>query len=75
VRTTINLPEDLHAQLAFIARDTRQTLSGVTVRLLRRGLGLEQRARVYTDPSTGRVLLDLPRAVTQEDVRSLEDEE
>jgi hypothetical protein len=38
VRTTIDLPEDLHRQALSIARDTSRTLSEIVAELMRRGL-------------------------------------
>jgi hypothetical protein len=75
MRTTVDIPEDLHSQAVAIARDTHQTLSQAVAMLIRRGLGLDSRARVYTDAATGRVMLDVPRPITADDVRSLDDEE
>ncbi|MDR0592937.1 MAG: hypothetical protein LBG60_06710 [Bifidobacteriaceae bacterium] len=74
MRTTIDIPEDLHSQVSSISRDTRRSLSQTAVWLMRRGLGQDRAGRVYTDPATGRLLLDVPRAITPADVRSLEDE-
>ena len=39
VRTTIDLPDDLHKQAQAIARDTHCTLSETVADLIRRGLG------------------------------------
>ncbi|MDR1294945.1 MAG: hypothetical protein LBK59_08320 [Bifidobacteriaceae bacterium] len=75
MRTTVDIPEDLHAQVASIARDRRETFSHTAVHLIRRGLGTDRGARVYVDPVSGRALLDIPRPITSEDVRALEDEE
>lgn len=38
MRTTIDLPDDLHAQATAIAMDTRQSLSQAVAGLIRRGL-------------------------------------
>jgi hypothetical protein len=75
VRTTIDLPEDLHKQALAIARDTRRTLSETMADLVRRGLGVGRSSGLSTDPRTGLPLVSVGTVVTSEDVRSLEDEE
>ena len=76
MRTTIDLPEDLHKQAQAIARDTRRTLSETVVDLMRRGLGASNSdTAMSTDPRTGLPLVSVGTIVTSEDVRSLEDEE
>jgi hypothetical protein len=75
VRTTIDLPEDLHKQALAIARDTHRTLSQTVADLMRRGLGFGSAcaSAISTDPRTGLPLVSVGRVVTSEDVRSLED--
>jgi hypothetical protein len=76
VRTTISLPDDLHAQLVSISRDRRETVSRTVEDLVRRGLGGVQPAyRMVRDPDTGFIGVDCGRPITEEDVRSLDDEE
>jgi len=75
VRTTIDLPDDLHKQALAIARDTRRTLSQTVADLIRRGLGSGDTAAISTDPRTGLPVVSVGTAVTSEDVRSLEDEQ
>jgi len=75
VRTTIDLPDDLHKQALAIARDTHRTLSQTVADLMRRGLGTGTPAAISTDSRTGLPLVSVGRIVTSEDVRSLEDEE
>jgi hypothetical protein len=75
VRTTIDIPPELHIQAVSIARDRRQSLSQTVVELMRRGLGAHSGAKVYTDPASGRVLLEVARRITADDVRALEDYE
>jgi hypothetical protein len=75
VRTTIDLPNDLHKQALAIARDTHRTLSETVADLIRRGLGANSTAAISTDPRTGLPLVSVGTVVTSEDVRSLEDEE
>lgn len=74
MRTTIDLPDDLHKQALAIARDTRRTLSQTVVDLMRRGLGGTSTVFPSTDPRTGLPLVTVRRVVTSEDVRSLEEE-
>jgi hypothetical protein len=75
MRTTIDLPDDLHKQALAIARDTRRSLSETVADLLRRGLNAGRAAAVSTDPRTGLPLVSVGTVVTSEDVRSLDDEE
>lgn len=75
VRTTIDLPDDLHKLALAIARDTRRTLSETVADLIRRGLASGSSAKMSVDPRTGFPVVSVGRVVTSEDVRSLEDEE
>jgi Arc/MetJ family transcription regulator len=75
MRTTIDLPDDLHKQALAIARDNHRTLSETVADLMRRGLGAGQTAALSSDPRTGLPLVSVGTVVTSEDVRSLEDEE
>lgn len=75
MRTTIDLPDDLHKQALAIARDTHRTLSETVADLIRRGLGSGKGAAISVDPRTGFPVVSVGRVVTSEDVRSLEDEE
>jgi Arc/MetJ family transcription regulator len=75
VRTTIDLPDDLHKQALAIAHDTRRTLSETVADLMRRGLRAGSTATLEKDPRTGLPLVTVGTVVTSEDVRSLEDEE
>jgi hypothetical protein len=75
VRTTIDLPDDLHKQALAIARDNHRTLSETVADLIRRGLGAGSTTVLSTDPRTGLPLVSVGTVVTSEDVRSLEDEE
>jgi predicted transcriptional regulator len=75
VRTTIDLPDDLHKQALAIARDTHRTLSQTVADLIRRGLGASSTAAITRDSRTGLPVVSVGTVVTSEDVRSLEDEE
>ncbi|MGH9170547.1 MAG: antitoxin [Acidimicrobiales bacterium] len=74
MRTTVDLPEDLHRQAVAIARDTSRTLSETVASLMRRGLGLGQDPKVSTSALTGLPTVRLGKLLTSEDVRSLEDD-
>lgn len=80
MRTTVDLPEDLHRIVSSLAVHTRRSLSSTAVDLIRRGLavsgsgGVESRAVVSSNTETGLPMVRLPRTVTPEDVKALEDE-
>jgi Arc/MetJ family transcription regulator len=74
MRTTVDLPAELHAQVLAIARDTHRTLSETVAYLMRRGLGEGHTASVGHSPATGLPVVHLGRVISTEDVRSLEDE-
>ncbi|HLJ98765.1 MAG TPA: hypothetical protein VKU39_02530 [Streptosporangiaceae bacterium] len=75
MRTTLEIPDDLHAQAAAIARDTHQTLSQAVALLMRRGLSSGHSGEVVTSARTGLPVVRLGRTITTEDVRRLEDDE
>jgi hypothetical protein len=75
MRTTIDLPDDLHAQAVAIARDTHQSLSQAVASLIRRGLGSGPPSEVVTSERTGLPVVHLGRTITTEDVRQLEDDD
>ena len=76
MRTTIDLPEDLHRLATAIARDSGTSLSETVTRLLRAALAAPGPSRVTTSPVTGMRVLSLGGGpVTSEDVRSLDDDE
>lgn len=74
MRTTIDLPDDLHAAARSIARDRGTTLSETVADLLRRGLGQQGSVQYGRSASTGLPVARMGRPVTQDDVRSLEDD-
>jgi len=75
MRTTIDLPDDLHQIAMSIARDKSQTLSETVAELIRAGLGRRPEIRVYTSPVTGLPVVHTGIPITTEDVRALEDDE
>lgn len=75
MRTTIDLPDDLHAQAVAIARDTHQSLSQAVAGLIRRGLVTGSSGETARSPRTGLPVAHLGRIITSEDVRRLEDDD
>ena len=75
MRTTLDLPEDVHAVAVAIARDAGTSLSDVVTRLLRAGLGTAGPVRVSISPRTGLKVGVFGRVMTSEDVRSLDDDQ
>ena len=74
VRTTIDLPADLHAAARSLARDRGVTMSQAVAELLRRGLGQAGSVEFGRSTTTGLVTARVGRTVTSDDVRSLEDD-
>jgi hypothetical protein len=79
MRTTIDLPTDLHHVLTSLATSNRRSLSRTAVDLMR--LGLQDRASTgagaalaaSVNPATGLPVVRLARVITAEDVRALDD--
>jgi hypothetical protein len=79
MRTTVDLPEDLHRIVTSLATHTRRSLSQTAADLMRRGLATPARtaaagSAVRVDAKTGLPVLHGSRAITPEDVKALEDE-
>lgn len=75
MRTTVDLPEDLHQQAMSIARDTSRSFSETVADLMRRGLGEGRSATgIKRSNRTGLPVIRLGTVVTTEDVRALEDD-
>ena len=72
MRTTIDLPADVHALAREMAHQQRKSLSQVVTELIR--LALSPVDAPVTPPAAGLPTVRVGRAVTAEDVRSLEDE-
>jgi hypothetical protein len=75
MRTTLDIPDDLHAQAVAIARDTHQSLSQTVTGLIRRGLGSGKPGEVVKSTRTGLPVAHLGKTITSEDVRRLEDDD
>ena len=74
MRTTIDLPEDLHRIAMSIARDQGRSLSETVAELLHRAIGTPGVAQVSTSDRTGLEVVRLGRVITSDDVRALDDE-
>jgi Arc/MetJ family transcription regulator len=75
MRTTIDLPDDLHRQAMSIARDTSRTFSDTVADLVRRALSRSAAADISRSTRTGLPVVRLGAVVTTDDVRALDDEE
>lgn len=76
MRTTIDLPEDLHRTARAIARETSRSLSETVAELMRRGLGETRPTVLVRDELTGLLVVQGGgRTITSEDVKALEDED
>ena len=75
MRTTVDLPDDLHAQAMALARDTHQSLSQTVALLIRRGLNSGDPGEIARSARTGLPVAHLGRMITTADVRRLEDDD
>ena len=71
MRTTIDLPDDLHRFVRDRAREEHRSLSEIVAELMRRGL---QRDRPAIVGPRGLPVVTVGRPVTSQDVHRLEDE-
>lgn len=74
VRTTVDLPDDVHRVALAIARDAGTSLSETVTQLLRAALGTAGTVQVSTSSRTGLRVVTTGRVATSEDVRQLDDE-
>lgn len=75
MRTTIDLPAELHALAREIAHQQRKTMSDVITECVQRGLGIAPDVAVQIHTTgPGFPTVTLGRPITPEDVRSLDDE-
>jgi predicted transcriptional regulator len=72
MRTTIDLPADLHELARQLAHQGNRTMSEVIAELIR--LGLRRAPSEPTPSRRGMPQLSVGRSVTAEDVRSLDDD-
>lgn len=75
MRTTVDLPDDLHRQVRAIARDTQRSFSDTVADLMQRALRSDSAQVLSRSARTGLPLITLGTVVTSEDVRSLDDEQ
>lgn len=78
MRTTIDLPEDLHRIAVALAQHNRRSLSRTVADLMRRGLqsqvGEGESPAYRVDDRTGLPVVSSKRPITPEDIKSLDDE-
>jgi hypothetical protein len=74
MRTTVDLPDDLHRLTTELARANGETLSQTIARILRRQLFGVTPSDVQVDAETGLPLVRLGRPITPEDVARAEEE-
>lgn len=75
MRTTIDLPDDLHGTALSMARDRGQSLSRTVVELMREGLrGRTSEPSIETDPVTSLPVFRTAGRITMADVAALDDE-
>ena len=75
MRTTVDLPDDVHRSAVQIARDRHQTLSRTVGDLLRVALTpAATGSPVAVDPDTGFPLVSLDTRITADDVARAQDE-
>ena len=82
MRTTIDLPEDLHQIATSLARHTGRSLGQTVAELMRRGLAASEQsnrigeaAAVYElHPLTGLPVVASRQPVTEDDVKALDDD-
>jgi hypothetical protein len=72
MRTTIDLPDDLHALARQLAHDGNRSMSDVVAELMR--VGLHQEVPAPGTSRRGMPVVSVGRSVTAEDVRTLDDE-
>lgn len=73
MRTTIDLPDDLHDLARHLAHEGNRSLSDVVAELIRQGLRHE--AAEMALGSRGLPVVAIGRPITAQDVRSLDDDE
>lgn len=73
MRTTIDLPPDLHSLAKQIAHEQKRSMSDVIAQLIRQGLRSAEPELAVG--ARGLPLIRVGRPITSEDVRSLDDDE
>jgi predicted transcriptional regulator len=75
MRTTVDIPDDLHRQAVSIARDTSRSLSETVVDLMRRGLSQGLKGEIAKSAVTGMPIVHLGTVITTDEVRALDDDQ
>ena len=75
MRTTIDLPDDLHRAATLIARDRHQTLSRTVESLMRAALADHDHTTIEIDPESGLPTVRVGRRITAEDVAAIEEDD
>jgi hypothetical protein len=70
MRTTIDLPDDLHRQAMSIARDTPRSLSETVAALMRRGLSQGLKGEIARSAVTGMPIVHLTSRVEARSIRA-----
>ena len=73
MRTTIDLPDDLHDLARHVAHEGNRSMSEVIAELIR--LGLRHEVPGLAAGSRGLPVVSLGRPITAQDVRSLDDDQ
>lgn len=73
MRTTVDLPDDIHRLVLALARSRSQTLSQAIADVLRLTLIPDRATGIERDPGTGLPTVRLGRPVTSDDVAALDD--
>lgn len=73
MRTTIDLPDDLHDLARHLAHDGNRSMSEVIAELIR--MGLRREAPEVASGSRGLPVVAIGRPITAQDVRPLDDDE
>jgi metal-responsive CopG/Arc/MetJ family transcriptional regulator len=73
VRTTIDLPDDLHDLARHLSHEGNRSMSEVIAELIR--MGLRHEASAVDSGSRGLPVVTIGRPITAQDVRSLDDDE
>ena len=74
MRTTVDLPEDVHRRAAALARDSGRSLSATLASLVEAALTTDPAGGVEVDDETGLPLIRHGRTVTSSDVKDALDE-
>lgn len=73
MRTTIDLPDDLHEHIRRLAYERRESMSKVAVDLIRRGVEHPDPPELV-EVRRGVPVISVGRTITADDVASLEDD-